>query len=156
MTTALLARIAELEAENDRLRFNHLGMLTRQGAVIENERNSYTGERFVIVLDINYLHLMNEKLGQAGVDALMTKAFNLRDEDVKFKFNIKSGDEYGFVTRGNPDGFISHLTDNLTFHGLSAIMAWEPLMQNDDLMEVCERAMLKVYELKAQRGIESR
>ena len=156
MTADLIARIAELEAENERLKFNHLGMLTRQGAVIENERNTYTEQRFVIGLDINYLKQMNDKLGQAGVDSLMRQAFNLRNEDVKFKFNIKSGDEYGFVTRGNPDGFISHLTDNLTLHGLSAIMAWEPLTATDDVMEVCERVMQKVYELKAQRGIESR
>lgn len=152
----LQARIDELEAENEHLRYDHLGMLTRQGGEIENQRNNYTGARYLIAFDINYLKQMNDKLGQAAVDELMKKAFALRNEDILFKFSVKSGDEKAIVTLGNPDGLIEHLTRSLEENGLSAVMAWEPLLPTDNLFVVCERAMQKVYELKAQRGIESR
>jgi len=158
MTTKaqLQAENEALRAENERLRYDHLGMLTRQGGEIENERIEYTSARYLIAFDINYLKQMNDTLGQAAVDELMKKSFALRHEDILFKFSVKSGDEKAIVTLGNPDGIIEHLTKSLEENGLSAIMAWEPLLPTDNLFVVCERAMLRVYALKAQRGITSR
>ena len=152
----LQARIDQLEAENERLRYDHLGMLTRQAGEIENERQPYTGARFLIAFDINYLKQKNDELGQAAVDVLMKKSFDLRDEDILFKFSVKSGDEKAIVTRGDPEELIKRLSQSLEDNGLSAVMAWELLLPTDNLFTVCERAMTKVYEIKAQRGIESR
>jgi len=158
MTTLeqLQAENIKLKSENERLRYDHLGMLTRQAGELEHERTKYTGARYLIAFDINYLKQMNDKLGQAAVDVLMKKSFDIRDEDILFKFSVKSGDEKAIVTLGNPDGIIEHLIRSLEENGLSAVMAWEPLLPTDNLFVVCERAMEKVYELKAQRGIASR
>lgn len=152
----LQEEIQRLKIENDRLRINHLGVLTRQGAEIENERNTYQGDRYVIALDINYLKELNNQLTQPGADELLRKSFQIRDEDILFRFNVRSGDEYGFVIKGDPDAFIKRLDKSLAENGLSAMMAWEILLSGDDLFTVCDNAMNKVYELKAQRGIKSR
>lgn len=152
----LQARIDQLESENERLRYDHLGMLTRQAGEIENERHPYTGTRYLIAFDINYLKQLNDKLGQAAVDVLLKKAFAIRDEDILFKFSVKSGDEKAIVTRGDPEGLIKRLAQSLEDNGLSAVMAWDPLLPTDNLFVVCERAMDKVYVIKAQRGIQSR
>lgn len=152
----LQQEIQRLQIENDRLRMNHLGVLTRQGAEIENERNDYDGERYVIALDINFLKQLNDTLTQSGVDELLRKSFQIRDDDILFRFNVRSGDEYGFVIKGDPEAFITRLEKSLAENNLSAMMAWEILLPADDLFTVCDNAMQKVYALKAQRGIKSR
>lgn len=155
LVEALQEWIAALEKENERLRYNHLGVMTRQAADLENERNRYTGPRYVVMLDINYLKKLNDAHGQATVDEFMKRAFQVRDEDLFFAFNNRSGDEYGFVIKGDPEKFITRLDESLTANYLSAMMAWEEITDND-LFAAAERGMEKVYELKRQRGIESR
>jgi GGDEF domain-containing protein len=151
----LQEEIKRLKEENDRLRYNDLGVMTRQAAAVENERNWYSGPRYVVMLDINYLKKLNDAHGQATVDEFMKRAFQVRDDDLFFAFNNRSGDEYGFVLKGDPDKFIARLEQSLTENYLSAMMAWEEITDND-LFAAAERGMAKVYEMKRARGIEGR
>ena len=148
---------AELKADNARLRVNHLGVYTRPAAEVEYERAAYTDEQYVVVWDVNYLKQANDAYGQPKVNEMLAAAYaETRGEDVVFKFNIQSGDEYGAIIRGDPEGFIKHQTSALRSHGLDAIMAWLPLHPGDDLFAVCEQAMEQVTAAKHARGIQSR
>ena len=160
MTTfeQLQERIEELERENAELRHNPAyDTLTRQALVIEHRKIAkLTGEHYVVMIDIDFLHELNEFHGsQEPVNAIIRRAFNFRDDDLLMKGNYASGDEIAWIVRSDPDGFMSRLSESLISNGLSATMAWERI-ENDDLLAACERAIQKVYAAKKERGSSGR
>jgi len=147
-----IREIERLRAENEHLRFNkNYGTLTRQA--LELEHRKLTGDKFVVMIDIDYLHQLNDKYGsQEPVNEMIRNAFDFRDDDLLLKGNYASGDEVAFVVRSDPDGFMVRLQASLMKQGISATMAWEKIL-DDDLLGACKRAIDRVYELKKMRNI---
>src|SRR3990167_8103472 len=150
----MLDRIRELERENELLRANkNYGTLTRQALEIEHRK--LTDERYVIVLDIDHLHRLNQEHGsQEPVNAMIRRAFDFRHNDLLLKANYASGDEVVFIVRSDPEGFMKRLQEALKQEGITATMVYGHISDDDDLLDVCERAMQRVYELKAQRDVK--
>jgi hypothetical protein len=150
---ALLRRIAELEQENKALRVNpNYGTLTRQALEIENRR--LKGERYVVMIDIDYLHQLNDRHGsQEPVNDMIRRAFDFRHDDLLLKANYASGDEVVFLVRTDPEAFMERLRESLGREGITATMVYERMSDRDDLLEVCDRAIRRVYALKAERGV---
>lgn len=149
---ALRDRVVELEQEVAFLRVNpNFETLTRQALEIENRR--IKGRRCIVMIDIDNLHKLNDVHGsQEPVNVIIRRAFDFRFDDLVLKANYASGDEIVFVLRADPEGFMSRLSERLEGEGLSATMAFEWLSDGDDLKEVCDRAIGRVYELKKKRG----
>jgi len=146
-------RIAELERENAVLRLNpNFGTLTRPALEIEHRK--LTGSHFLVMIDIDKLHELNSQYGSLEpVNAMIKRAFDFRDDDLLLKANYASGDEVVFIVRTDPAGFIDRLAESLAREGLSATMVFEAITEEDSLLEVCDRAIKRVYDLKAKRGV---
>lgn len=144
--------IAEIEQENSTLRTNpNYGTLTRQALEIENRRLS--GDHYVVMIDIDYLHRLNAEHGsQEPVNDMIRRAFDFRHDDLLLKANYASGDEVVFLVRANPEEFMRRLAESLGREGITATMACERLSDGDDLLDVCDRAIRRVYKIKARRG----
>jgi len=150
-----MQELARLQSENEELKLNsNYGILTRKGLEIEHRK--LTGSRIAVMIDIDYLHQLNDQYGdQEPVNELIRSAFNFRDDDLLVSGNWASGDEIAFIVRANPEGFMFRLAASLANYGLSATMAYEPIIDND-LLTACQRALQKVYAAKKTRGIQIR
>lgn len=149
--TDLLKELQRLQAENAELKYNpNYGILTRQG--LEMEHRKLTGPRIAVMIDIDHLHELNARYGdQEPVNALLRAAFDFRHEDLLISGNWASGDEIAFIIRSDPEGFMFRLAASLASHGLSATMAYEPIIDGD-LLTACRRALKSVYSAKNKRA----
>jgi len=148
----LRARVAELEAENAYLRKNqNYDTLTRQA--LELDARHIPPGVYIVMIDIDHLHELNARHGsQESVNAMLRRAFDFRSDDLLLKANYASGDEVVFVVRANPEGFMGRLRESLGREGITATMVSERLDEGADLLDVCARAIQRVYSLKVQRG----
>jgi hypothetical protein len=152
--TQLLQQLERLQSENTELKHNpNYGILTRKGLEIEHRK--LTGSHHVVMIDIDYLHQLNDQYGdQEPVNTLIRSAFSFRDDDLLISGNWASGDEVAFIVKTDPQGFMFRLAASLANYGLSATMASEPIHNN--LIEACQKALQRVYATKKLRGIQNR
>lgn len=166
MTTMqeLQEKLERLERENAELKADHAyGGLSPAGLRVEF-RNITEDDLFVIGLDLDGIHALNEQHGSyEPVDQMIFAAFHdfhFRSDDLVIKSLVlfgrhKSGDEIAFIVRGNPEGFIQRLYTALNNHGLSGIADFEQIL-NRDLQSALIKAFDKVIAAKTLRGSKSR
>ena len=153
----LQAQLKQLEAELKELSQDKAyGGLTRPALEIEHRKRSDECQ-YVVFLDLNNVHALNELHGQDKMDEMIRTAFaiTIRDTDLILFGRWKSGDEVAFLIKGDPQGFMSRLHNDLNTNGLSA-MADYASIENNDLIAAVKIASDKVFALKKLRGITSR
>lgn len=163
-TEQLQKEIERLQRENAELKADPAyGGLSPAGLRVEF-RNITGEDLFVIGLDLDGIHHLNESLGSyEATDKIIHAAFSdfeFRSDDLIIENLVlfgrhKSGDEIAFVIRGNPEGFIHRLYVALNKHGLSGIADFEPI-QGHDLESALIRVFDKVVAAKSLRGTSSR
>lgn len=154
--TAALKRLLFLEMQNEKLkeendflkRDSAFGIHTRGGLEIESRK--LAGKLIAVFIDLDNIHGLNQRFqSQTPVDKLIRNAFALRNDDLILAGRWRSGDEVVFIVKANPQGFASRLQSSLNAQGLSATIAWQPIVKHD-LCGAVEKAMAKVYAAKEQ------
>jgi len=159
MTTKaqLQARNKELEAQLKELsQDKSYGGLTRPALEIEHRKRSDECQ-YVVFIDLNKVHELNAVHGQEKMDEMIRTAFamTVRDTDLILFGRWKSGDEVAFLVKGDPQGFIVRLHNDLSTNGLSAMMDYARI-ENNDLIAAVKIASDKVFAAKKLRGGTSR
>jgi hypothetical protein len=117
--------------------------------------------RYLVFLDINGMHALNESFGSYGpVDAMIKQVLStVRSTDYACG-QVKSGDEFCLALVESderpildPEGLVKRLTDEFAKHGMSAMYGIVPVLSTD-LMENLLPAIDQVYEQKKARGTQ--
>lgn len=111
-TTDLYARIADLEAENARLKFNEgLGMLNATGLSEAIRTLPDDGTYTVIFADVDRLKALNSATGSHfKTNTYLARGFKVRDGEIAGQLY---GDELVFIVRGKAEGFIARIARQL-------------------------------------------
>lgn len=154
----LKVKVFELEKEIEQLKQDKAyGGLTRPGLDIEHRKNADQCQ-YVVFIDLNYIHSLNAELGEPKVDEMIKSAFSfaVREHDIVVNFGrVESGDEEAFLLRGDPEGFIRRLYENVRSNGLDGIAAYAEI-KDHDLISSIETARSIVREEKKKRGVVGR
>jgi len=111
----------------------HYGIYTR--AALEFELPRVKSEaRYLVFLDIDDCHGLNEKFGYEGVNKKVKRCLRIRHADVLLRARWFSGDEIVVILRGDPEGFIERLRTCMKNEEISATFAYVPftgLLEDD-------------------------
>jgi GGDEF domain-containing protein len=143
-------RLRRLQLELNALAFDvSYGILTRQGLDRHWRQTRHAAINFEIVfMDLDAMHLANERLGYEEVDRRIRASFGLRATDVLIA-RWYSGDEIvAIVPVGDGHGMAERILACLQTNGLSATCAIAPAQCN--LTEAVKAAATKVQTAKAE------
>jgi GGDEF domain-containing protein len=112
--------------------------------------------RFLVFLDIDYLHDLNQKLPGKHDEAnqKISRALHVRSEDVLIRARWYSGDEIVIILSGDPELFIERLKESFAREGMSATFGFSEY--TGDYMADAIKAKTQVDEAKAARGVKER
>lgn len=140
-------QIAQLQAELAELKYDKaFGILTRPAVAIEYRKNVSGG--YVIFLDLDEIHELNDRLGYAQVDRLIKRALKIRSTDLRLAGRWASGDELFFYIQGNPVEFCKRLLTNLSKFGLSGTCAYTKATAN--IEKTVKKASDRVQQAKRE------
>lgn len=148
----LLARIAQLESENEALKHDPAyGILTRPG--FEIEMRKVTDATAVIFLDVDKFHDINDSHGYEGANTMMRNALNIRHDDILLMGRRYSGDEIVILVKGDAKRVCERVQESLNKHGLSATISYQTL--NAFIEPAVQQAFKRVQDAKraGQRGV---
>lgn len=151
LVRSLKAQNKKLKEENKELSIDaSYGILTRKA--FERRAAKLVSEiGFVVFLDIDYLHRMNEEIGHEESNRRIRASLKFRSTDIILKpGKWYSGDEVAILLKGSPEDFVERLKGSFSENGLSASIAWVPF--SGDLLGDVESAKVEVMKQKAARG----
>jgi GGDEF domain-containing protein len=130
------------------------GIVTRSALELELPTVSDRA-RFLIFLDIDGLHDLNERIGHDESNARIRRALHVRAGDVLIRGKWYSGDEIVFILPAcDPEGFLSRLQEGFAAEGLSftgAAVEYTGKLNSD-----VDRAKDIVFAEKRARGKRDR
>lgn len=108
--------------------------------------------RYVVFLDIDYLHDLNSRIGHEEANSRIRRALSLRSSDVLLKGRLYSGDELVILLSGNPEAFCNRLSEAFRLEGMS--ITCSSVEYTGALLADIARAKSIVDQSKAARGIK--
>lgn len=152
-------RIKELERQNRELRdvVDYLyfdrsyGILTRGAIELEIRHSKKELLKYLVYLDIDYLHEFNNKVGHDEANNRIRRALHFRSSDLVICGRWYSGDEIVIIIDGDPLAFCARLGESFSREEMSATTAFVPF--SGRILEDVKKAKKIVDEKKAKRGI---